>query len=463
MIPDRRAPRVSRARPPTAPTPMSAIEHRTRARRAARGAALRVRPVVLLILDGFGSREPRRTTRSARRDARLEPAARHLAAHDDRRLRADVGLPAGQMGNSEVGHLNIGAGRVIYQDFTRIDQAIATGEFARNPCSATRWPRRRRSGSALHVLGLLSPGGVHSHERQIAALVAMAAAAGVKRILVHAFLDGRDTPPRSAAHRWRSWRRVREARRRAHRVDRRSLLRDGPRPALGPRRARPTICWSTAARPIPPRPRGPASTPPTRAAKTTSSSSRRRSWQRRPAARDGRRRRGRVHEFPRRPRAADDARAHRPGVRRLCPRRVPKLARVRCLTATARNSRTCRSPLRRSDPQRLRRIHSGLGLRAAAHRRDREVRARHVLLQRRRRGGLSGRGPHSGASPKVATYDLKPEMSAPEVTDKLVAAIEPESTMPSSATTPTATWSATPAISRPRRGRSRRWTPASAA
>ena len=103
------------------------------------------------------------------------------------------------MGNSEVGHLNIGAGRVIYQDFTRIDHAIGTGEFVRNPVLRDAMATATRNHSALHVLGLLSPGGVHSHERQIAALVAMAAAAGVARILVHAFLDGRDTPPRSAA------------------------------------------------------------------------------------------------------------------------------------------------------------------------------------------------------------------------------------------------------------------------
>ncbi len=160
----------------------------------------RARPVILLILDGFGSRE-------AAPDNAISIAAmpnwnRLLATSPHTTIDASelhVGLPAGQMGNSEVGHLNIGAGRVIYQDFTRIDHAIETGEFERNPVLAAALAAARRNGSAVHVLGLLSPGGVHSHERQIAALVGMASAAGVTRILVHAFLDGRDTPPRSAA------------------------------------------------------------------------------------------------------------------------------------------------------------------------------------------------------------------------------------------------------------------------
>jgi 2,3-bisphosphoglycerate-independent phosphoglycerate mutase len=160
----------------------------------------RVRPVVLLILDGFGSREA--APDNAISNAAMPNWTRLLASSPHTTIDASelhVGLPTGQMGNSEVGHLNIGAGRVIYQDFTRIDHAIETGEFARNPVLGAALATAARSGSALHVLGLLSPGGVHSHERQIAALVALAAAAGVNRILVHAFLDGRDTPPRSAA------------------------------------------------------------------------------------------------------------------------------------------------------------------------------------------------------------------------------------------------------------------------
>jgi len=178
--------------------PTIAIESAPAAERAS--PQLRARPVVLLILDGFGSRE-------AAPDNAISCAAmpnwNHLLATSPHTTidasELHVGLPEGQMGNSEVGHLNIGAGRVIYQDFTRIDHAIATGEFARNPVLGDAMAVAKRNDSALHVLGLASPGGVHSHERQIAALVDMAAAAGVARILVHAFLDGRDTPPRSAA------------------------------------------------------------------------------------------------------------------------------------------------------------------------------------------------------------------------------------------------------------------------
>ena len=159
-----------------------------------------VRPVVLLILDGFGCRADAEDNAITR--ARMPNWDRLLASCPHTSIDAseqDVGLPEGQMGNSEVGHLNIGAGRVVYQDFTRIDHAIATGEFARNPVLVDAVAVARTAGSAVHVMGLLSPGGVHSHERQLAAMVDLAAAGGAARILVHAFLDGRDTPPKSAA------------------------------------------------------------------------------------------------------------------------------------------------------------------------------------------------------------------------------------------------------------------------
>jgi len=158
-----------------------------------------VRRVVLLILDGFGCRDDAPDNAIARADA---PHWRQLLATcphttiDASELR--VGLPEGQMGNSEVGHLNIGAGRIVYQDYTRIDVAIRDGQFARNPALADAIDTARRGGATLHVLGLLSPGGVHSHERQITAMAQMAAAGGVRQVAVHAFLDGRDTPPRSA-------------------------------------------------------------------------------------------------------------------------------------------------------------------------------------------------------------------------------------------------------------------------
>jgi 2,3-bisphosphoglycerate-independent phosphoglycerate mutase len=109
-----------------------------------------------------------------------------------------VGLPDGQMGNSEVGHMNIGAGRIVYQDFTRIGKAIADGSFYDNPALCGTVDRIVAGGGAVHVMGLLSPGGVHSHEDQFLATVQLAARRGAGRIYVHAFLDGRDTPPRSA-------------------------------------------------------------------------------------------------------------------------------------------------------------------------------------------------------------------------------------------------------------------------
>jgi len=165
-----------------------------------RAAALpAVRPVVLLILDGFGCREDAPDNAITRANA---PHWRELLATcphttiDASELR--VGLPEGQMGNSEVGHLNIGAGRVVYQDFTRIDVAIRDGEFVRNAALVDAVQTAKRGNATLHVLGLLSPGGVHSHERQIAAMVDMAAAGGARQVAIHAFLDGRDTPPRSA-------------------------------------------------------------------------------------------------------------------------------------------------------------------------------------------------------------------------------------------------------------------------
>jgi 2,3-bisphosphoglycerate-independent phosphoglycerate mutase len=158
-----------------------------------------VRPVVLVILDGFGTRDaaPDNAISNARMphwNALMASAPHTVIDASERR----VGLPDGQMGNSEVGHLNIGAGRVVYQDLTRIDHAIETGEFAANPVLGDAVAVARRGGGTLHVMGLLSPGGVHSHERHIAAMVGLAAAAGVPSVVVHAFLDGRDTPPKSA-------------------------------------------------------------------------------------------------------------------------------------------------------------------------------------------------------------------------------------------------------------------------
>ena len=111
---------------------------------------------------------------------------------------ADVGLPAGQMGNSEVGHMNLGAGRVVNQDLTRITQAISDGSFLTNEALTAALAAAKSPGVRLHIFGLLSDGGVHSHEDQINEFIAMAAAEGLDEVYLHAFLDGRDTPPKSA-------------------------------------------------------------------------------------------------------------------------------------------------------------------------------------------------------------------------------------------------------------------------
>ena len=159
----------------------------------------RPKPVLLLILDGWGHREE--TAHNALAQARL-PNWNALLRDCPHTLvdthGLHVGLPDGQMGNSEVGHMNIGSGRIVYQDLTRIDAAIADGSFARNEALLAACAAAKSRGGTLHVLGLLSPGGVHSHEDHVLAMIGLAAREGVARIAVHAFLDGRDTPPRSA-------------------------------------------------------------------------------------------------------------------------------------------------------------------------------------------------------------------------------------------------------------------------
>jgi len=159
-----------------------------------------ITPVLLLILDGFGYREDAdfNAVAAARKPNwdKLWSKYPHTLINTSE---LQVGLPKGQMGNSEVGHLNIGAGRVVYQDLTKVDLAIEDGSFERNPALVQAVATAKQNGGALHIMGLLSPGGVHSHEVHIHAMLAMAVNAGLKKVYVHAFLDGRDTPPRSAA------------------------------------------------------------------------------------------------------------------------------------------------------------------------------------------------------------------------------------------------------------------------
>jgi 2,3-bisphosphoglycerate-independent phosphoglycerate mutase len=159
----------------------------------------RPKPVLLLILDGWGHREDESHNAIARASL---PNWRHLLATCPHTLvethGEHVGLPDGQMGNSEVGHMNIGSGRVVYQDLTRIDAAIRDGSFFDNAALVGACDAAKARSGTLHVLGLVSPGGVHSHENHILAMLDLASRRGVARIAVHAFLDGRDTSPRSA-------------------------------------------------------------------------------------------------------------------------------------------------------------------------------------------------------------------------------------------------------------------------
>ena len=158
-------------------------------------------PMLLVVLDGFGEAAPgpgNAITLAGPRfwnDLRQQWPTTHLEASGE-----DVGLPCGLMGNSEVGHLNIGAGRIVYQEITRIDREIREGRFQKNAALLSAIDHAKKSGSALHLFGLLSDGGVHSSDLHLKALLGMCKAQGLtgERVVLHAFLDGRDTPPRSA-------------------------------------------------------------------------------------------------------------------------------------------------------------------------------------------------------------------------------------------------------------------------
>ncbi len=384
-----------------------------------------VRPVVLLILDGFGTRDP--APDNAISNARMPHWRAILDSSPHTVIDASerhVGLPEGQMGNSEVGHLNIGAGRVVYQDLTRIDHAIETGEFAANPVLGEAVAAASRSGGTLHVLGLLSPGGVHSHERHVAAMVDLAASRGARSIVVHAFLDGRDTPPRSAQE---SLARMDEvcarhagarigsicgryyAMDRDQRWDRVSqayaLLVDGRAPYTAPSAAR-ALDAAYA--------RGETDefVKPTAILQDGAA----------PTMRDGdvvvfmNFRADRAREITR---ALTD-----PSFDGFKRARLPRLAAYVCLTSYGEDFRGLPVAF---GPQTIRNgfgeYLSDLGL--AQLRIAETEKYAHVTYFFN--GGMEAVYPGEDRilvpSPKVATYDLKPEMSAPEVTDRLVAAI----------------------------------------
>ena len=197
----------------------------------------RPRPALLCILDGWGWRPDHAAGQRHRRGATRPTTP---ACWPNARMRCwrppamRWACPRGQMGNSEVGHMNIGAGRVVAQDLPRIDVAIEDGSLARRPALLALIDKAKGAKGAVHVMGLLSPGGVHSHQDHIAALVKIVSAAAVP-VFVHAFLDGRDTPPKSARGFLEKFlrRHCRPGRRAAgHSVG--PLLRHGPRQALGP-------------------------------------------------------------------------------------------------------------------------------------------------------------------------------------------------------------------------------------
>ena len=158
-------------------------------------------PVMLVVLDGWGHSED--TEHNAIYRAKTPTWDRLWHKHPHSLIRCsgnDVGLPAQQMGNSEVGHMHIGAGRTVNQDLTRISQAIVKREFFSNSVLLPAFERTAKEKSALHILGLLSPGGVHSHEEHLLALLDLAQQTTVKHVYIHAFMDGRDTPPKSAIY-----------------------------------------------------------------------------------------------------------------------------------------------------------------------------------------------------------------------------------------------------------------------
>ncbi len=160
----------------------------------------RPKPLVLLILDGFGYSQEKEYNAIAMASTPCWDRLQHDYPMTLLNCSGNVvGLPDQQMGNSEVGHLHIGSGRYVPQDLSLVNNAIKDGSFFSNPVLCRAVDQAKESSKALHILGLLSPGGVHSHEDQILAMVELAASRGLSKIYMHAFLDGRDVPPKSAA------------------------------------------------------------------------------------------------------------------------------------------------------------------------------------------------------------------------------------------------------------------------
>ena len=156
------------------------------------------KPLVLMILDGFGINHA--DYGNAIHAAKKPNLDKYFAQYPHTQLGAsglDVGLPDGQMGNSEVGHTNIGAGRIVYQELTRITKSIQDGDFFENEALLSAVENCKKNNSSLHLMGLLSDGGVHSHIEHLYGLLELAKKHGLSKVYVHCFMDGRDVPPTS--------------------------------------------------------------------------------------------------------------------------------------------------------------------------------------------------------------------------------------------------------------------------
>lgn len=156
------------------------------------------KPTVLMILDGYGLNDKKEG--NAVYLAKTPVMDKLMAEYPFVKGNASglaVGLPDGQMGNSEVGHMNMGAGRIVYQELTRITKEIQDGDFFKNEALLAAMKNAKENNSAVHFMGLLSDGGVHSHNTHLYGLLEMAKREGVEKVYVHCFLDGRDTPPAS--------------------------------------------------------------------------------------------------------------------------------------------------------------------------------------------------------------------------------------------------------------------------
>ena len=161
---------------------------------------MKKKPTVLMILDGYGMRDT--CEHNAVCEAKTQIMDQLMSQCPFVRGNASglaVGLPDGQMGNSEVGHTNMGAGRIVYQMLVKISKSIQDGDFFENKALVAAMENCKKNDSALHLMGLLSPGGVHSHMEHLYGLLEMAKKNGLEKVYVHAYLDGRDVPPSSAA------------------------------------------------------------------------------------------------------------------------------------------------------------------------------------------------------------------------------------------------------------------------